>query len=265
MQSKISLQDILNKKHREKITCLTAYTYPIAKAIDGICDIILVGDSLGMCVYGFKDTVDVTVPMMIDHGKAVMRGASKSFVVVDIPCNSFENSDEQAFETAKEIFHETKCDAVKIETSLSTISAIKLIADNGIPIMAHVGLLPQQVRKIGGYKYQGREKNQAAEILEIAKQAQNAGAFAIVIEAVPQKLADEITLELKIPTIGIGASLNCDGQILVIDDVIGLNQDFKPKFVKNYDNLAQKVQNSAQNYVNEVKNKIFPGKENLVD
>lgn len=265
MLSKVSLQDILNKKNHEKITCLTAYTYPSAKAIDGICDIILVGDSLGMCIYGFKDTVDVTVPMMIEHGKAVMRASKKSFVVVDIPCNSFENSDEQALETAKELMQETKCDAVKIETSSSTISAIKLMVENHIPVMAHVGLLPQQVRKIGGYKYQGRERNQAKEILEIAKKAEEAGAFAIVIEAVPQKLADEITSSLKIPTIGIGASLNCDGQVLVIDDVIGLNQDFKPKFVKTYANLAEEIKKSAEKFCADVKNKKFPAKDNLVD
>ncbi len=263
MSNKIS--NILEKKNREKIVCLTAYTYPVAKVLDEICDIILVGDSLGMCVYGLPDTVDVSLDMMINHGKAVMRACSKSLVVVDIPANTFEQSSMQALETAQKIVDETACHAVKIETTRKQIEAIKLIAQNDIAIMAHVGLLPQQVRELGGYKYQGRSQEAAQEIIAIAKEAEAAGAFAVVIEAVPAWLADEITAALKIPTIGIGASKNCDGQVLVIDDVLGLNQEFTPKFVKKYENLAEIVKKSARNFAFEVKNGDFPQKSNLLE
>ncbi len=265
MKTKIDTNEILRKKNHEKITCLTAYTFPIAKIVDEFCDIILVGDSLGMTIYGLPDTVDVTVEMMINHGLAVMRATKKSLVVVDIPCGSFEKSPQQAYETAQKIIDETGCDAVKIETSRDSIAAIKMMVENDIAVMAHVGLLPQQVRELGGYKYQGRDANSAAEILEIAQAAQDAGAFACVIEAVPANLASKITAALKIPTIGIGASADCDGQVLVIDDVLGLNQEFKPKFVKHFGNLASAVSGCVQQFVSEVKNKKFPAKENLID
>jgi 3-methyl-2-oxobutanoate hydroxymethyltransferase len=262
---KISVNDILAKKNREKISCLTAYTFPIAKILDEVCDVILVGDSLGMCVYGFDDTVDVSVGMMIDHGRAVVKACKRAFVVVDIPANSFEESSLQALQTAQKIIDETACDAVKIETGKNQIEAIALMAQNGINVMAHIGLLPQQVRELGGYKYQGRNAESAQKIIEIALASQEAGAFAIVIEAVPAWLADEITARLKIPTIGIGASKNCDGQVLVIDDVLGLNQEFKPKFVKNYENMAEIVKKAAKNFDFEVKNGIFPEKSNLLE
>lgn len=264
MKNKTSITDIINKKNREKIACLTAYTFPIAKILDNFCDVILVGDSLGMCVYGHKDTVDVSVEMMINHGRAVTKATQQSLIVVDIPCGSFENSALQAYETAQKIVDETGCDAVKIETSLQSIAAIKMMVENDIAVMAHVGLLPQKVRQLGGYKYQGRDEKSAQEIIEIAKLAEAAGAFACVIEAVPAKLADQITCALKIPTIGIGASLNCDGQILVIDDVLGLNQEFKPKFVKNYANLADKVAQAVQGFADDVRGKKFPAQDNLV-
>lgn len=259
------ISNILEKKHREKIVCLTAYTYPIAKILDEICDIVLVGDSLGMCVYGLPDTVDVSLNMMINHGKAVVKACKHSLVVVDIPANTFEQSAMQALETAQKIIDETACDAVKIETTRAQISAIELMAQNDIAVMAHVGLLPQQVRRLGGYKYQGRDEEAAQEIIEIALASEAAGAFAVVIEAVPTWLADEISARLKIPTIGIGASKSCDGQILVIDDILGLNQEFTPKFVKKYANLAEIIKKSAQNFANEVKNGDFPQKSNLLE
>lgn len=265
LQYKFQVQDLLNKKGSSKIVCLTAYSFPVAKILDEFCDVILVGDSLGMCVYGLPDTVDVTLEMMIEHGRAVMRGAKKSFVVVDIPCGTFEQSPQQAYETAQKIIDKTGCDAVKIETTLDSIAAIKMMCDNDINVMAHVGLLPQQVRKIGGYKYQGRDAKNAATIIETAKQAQQAGAFACVIEAVPQNLAREITSALKIPTIGIGAALECDGQVLVIDDLIGLNQEFKPKFVETYANIANSIKEAAKNFAQDVKTKKFPTSKNLVD
>lgn len=259
-----SVANILQKKSREKIICLTAYTFPMAKILDEYCDIILVGDSLGMTVYGFKDTLDVTLDMMINHGKAVMKAAKKSFVVVDLPFGTYENSKEQALESAKKVIAETGCDAIKIETSRELVSTVKFLVQNNINVMAHVGLMPQHVREIGGYRYQGRSEESASEILETSKLVEAAGAFSVVIEAVPEKLASEISAILKIPTIGIGASAECDGQVLVIDDLLGINQEFKPRFVKHYTNLAVQISAAVQKFSQDVKNKQFPGKENLL-
>lgn len=258
-----SIAAIIQKKSREKILCLTAYTYPIAKILDDYCDIILVGDSLGMTIYGMQDTVDVTLEMMINHGKAVMRGVKKSFVVVDLPCGTYENSKEQALESAKKVIVETGCHAIKIETSSDLASTVEFLVKNKINVMAHVGLMPQHVRKIGGYRYQGKDEDSAKEILETAKLMEKSGAFAIVIEAVPAVLATKITQELKIPTIGIGASVDCDGQVLVIDDLLGLNQEFKPKFVTYYANLANDIAQAVDSFRSDVKAKKFPAKENL--
>jgi 3-methyl-2-oxobutanoate hydroxymethyltransferase len=261
---KISLKQIQEKKHLEKILCLTAYTYPMAKILDEFCDVILVGDSLGMVVYGLPDTVEVTLEMMINHGKAVMRAAKKSFVVVDLPFGTYEESKEQALESAKKVIKETGCDAIKIETSRDFVETVKFLSSNGINVMAHVGLLPQSVRKIGGYKYQGKDENSANEILETSKLLENAGAFAVVIEAVPEKLAAEISAALKIPTIGIGASAKCDGQVLVIDDLLGLNQEFKPRFVEHYSNLAEEIKRAVKEFAADVKAQKFPKKNNLL-
>ncbi len=262
--NKITIKEIKARKSKEKLTCLTAYTYPTAKILDGICEIILVGDSLAMAIYGLQNTAQISLGTMIEHGKAVVKACEKSLVVVDIPAKTFENSASQALKTAIEISEKTNCAAVKIETDENEIDSIKLIAQNNINIMAHIGLLPQQVQELGGYKYQGRDQESARKLIRLAKQAEEAGAFAIVIEAVPAWLADEITASVSIPTIGIGASQNCDGQILVIDDLLGLNQEFTPKFVKKYENLAKKIEKAAKNYNFEVKNQIFPAEENLL-
>ena len=246
------------------ITCLTAYTYPIAKILDKHCDVILVGDSLGMAIYGMENTLGVTVQMMIDHGRAVTRVAEKALIVVDIPYGSFEKSPAQALETAQKIINETRCDAVKIETSKEMIATVKFLVDQGIPVMGHIGLLPQKIKEMGGYKYQGKDQNSAAEILQIAKDLENAGAFATVIEGVPASLASQITQAIKIPTIGIGASIDCSGQVLVIDDVLGLNQDFKPRFVKNYADLASQIDKAVEEFCDEVRNGKFPSAKQIV-
>ncbi len=264
MTNRISIADILAKKNRQKITCLTAYTFPVAKIVDTHCDIILVGDSLGMTIYGLPDTVDVTLDMMINHGKSVMRAVERSFVVIDLPCGTYENSPTQALESAQKVIAETGCDAIKIETDRKMIDTVKFLVENKINVMAHVGLLPQHVREIGGYKYQGKTSQAAQEILEVSQLLQEAGAFATVIEAVPSLLADQITANLKIPTIGIGASANCDGQVLVIDDLLGLNQEFKPKFVKRFANLASEINTAVEKYCADVKSQKFPEKANLV-
>jgi 3-methyl-2-oxobutanoate hydroxymethyltransferase len=252
------------KKSQEKIICLTAYTFPMAKILDELCDVILVGDSLGMTIYGMSDTVDVTLDMMINHGKAVVKARKKSFVVVDLPFGTYEKSKEQALESAQKVIAETSCDAIKIETSRDLVETVKFLTENQINVMAHVGLMPQHVRKIGGYRYQGRDENSAKEILEVAQLVEKAGAFSVVIEAVPENLANKITAALKIPTIGIGASAECDGQILVIDDLLGLNQEFKPRFVKYYANLAEEISDAVKKFSIDVKEKKFPGKENLI-
>ncbi len=259
-----STANILQKKSREKIICLTAYSFPMAKIIDEYCDIILVGDSLGMTIYGFKDTLDVTLDMMINHGKAVMKAVKKSFVVVDLPFGTYEDSKEQALESAKKVIAETGCDAIKIETARQLVPTVKFLVQNNINVMAHVGLMPQHVREIGGYRYQGRDEESAREILETSRLVEEAGAFCIVIEAVPEKLASEISAVLKIPTIGIGASAECDGQVLVIDDLLGINQEFKPRFVKHYANIAAQIANAVQQFSQDVKNKQFPASENLL-
>lgn len=259
----ISPQNILAKKGREKIICLTAYTFPMAKILDEFCDIILVGDSLGMTIYGMSDTIDVTLEMMINHGKAVMRASKKSFVVVDLPHGTYEESREQALASAKKVISETACHAVKIEVTKDLVPTLKFLVENKINVMGHVRLLPQHVRKIGGYKYQGRDENSATEILETAKAVEKAGAFSLVIEAVPAELATKITQEISIPTIGIGASAECDGQVLVIDDLLGLNKEFKPKFVTYYEDLAAKISAAVEKFSADVKAKKFPAQENL--
>jgi 3-methyl-2-oxobutanoate hydroxymethyltransferase len=258
MQYLENIKEFVNKKNKEKIVCLTAYSYSIAKIIDNYCDLILVGDSLGMTLYGMKDTVDVTLDMMINHGSCVRRAAKKSLIVVDLPYGTYEDSPKQALESAQKILSKTQCHAIKIEVNEDILPTIKYLHQNQIPIMGHVGLLPQHVRRIGGYKYQGIDEKSANKILEIAKKIEEYGAFSLVIEAVTKDLADKITKSLKIPTIGIGASINCDGQILVTDDLIGLNQEFKPKFVKHYDNFSDRLHKAAQNYCDEIKNNKFP-------
>ena len=217
-----------------------------------------------MTVYGMSDTVDVTLEMMINHGKSVMRAVRKSFVVVDLPYGTYEESPEQALKSAQKVITQTGCDAIKIETSRQMVATAKFLVENNINVMGHVGLMPQSVRKIGGYKYQGRDEKSALEILETSRLLEEVGVFSIVIEAVPAVLADKISTSLKIPTIGIGASENCDGQVLVIDDLLGLNQEFKPKFVTHYSNLAGEIKSAVEKFSDDVRAKKFPAKGNLV-
>ena len=257
------IEKIFEKKNKEKITCLTAYSYPIAKIVDKYCDMVLVGDSLGMAIYGHEDTVDVSLAMMIDHGEAVTRACENALVIIDLPRGTYEESKEQALESALQVMEGTGCDAVKIEVTPDLVETINFLVRNGIEVVGHVGLLPQHVREIGGYKYQGTDANSAQEILDTSKRIEESGAFCLVIEAVPAILAEKITKSLQIPTIGIGASKECDGQVLVIDDLIGLNQEFKPKFVKNYANTAEIIENAVKSFVEEVKIQKFPGDDHI--
>ncbi|TCM58633.1 ketopantoate hydroxymethyltransferase [Rhizobium sp. PP-F2F-G48] len=248
-------------KGERPIVSLTAYTTPIARLLDPHVDFLLVGDSLGMVLYGMDSTLGVTLEMMIAHGQAVMRGTSAACVVVDMPFGSYQESREQAFRNAARILKETGCNAVKLEGGAEMAETVDFLASRGIPVLGHVGLMPQLVNTTGGYRSLGRNEREAAKIRRDAKAIDDAGAFAIVVEGTVEPLAREITASLKAPTIGIGASPACDGQILVSDDMLGLFNDFKPRFVKHFATLAPDISAAAKAYADEVKARSFPGPE----
>lgn len=258
MQKRISVADIINRKNSTPLVCLTAYTASFAKIFDKYCDIILVGDTLGMIIYGMESTIAVTLDMMINHGKAVVKSSNKACVIVDMPFATYQESPKQAFRNAAKILKETGCTGVKLEGGVELAETIEFLTQNGIPVMAHIGLMPQHINVYGSYKYQGRNVATKNKILLDAKKVAQSGAFAVVLESIDKSLAEKITKEISIPTIGIGASAKCDGQVLVCDDMLGLFTDFKPKFVKRYANLAQDIQNAVSNYSEEVKLRKFP-------
>ncbi len=250
------------KKKKEPIVMITAYDYPSAQMVDeaGV-DIILVGDSLGMVVLGYENTLPVTMEDMLRHTAAVARGAKRAMVVADMPFMSYQLSPEQALENAGRFIKEAKAHAVKLEGGEEVIEAINKITSAGIPVMGHIGLTPQSIHRIGGYRVQGREEEQALKLAKDAKLLEEAGCFSIVLEAVPVDLAKKITESLNIPTIGIGAGPFCDGQVLVYHDILGIYQEFKPKFVKRYANLRKEIIDAVSNYVKEVKDGKFPDEE----
>jgi 3-methyl-2-oxobutanoate hydroxymethyltransferase len=254
--------DISSRKGGTPIVCLTAYTTPIARVVDQHCDLILVGDSVGMVLHGLPSTVGVTLDMMIMHGQAVHRGAERALVVVDMPFGSYEESPAQAFRNAARVMAETGCGAVKLEGGESMAETIHFLTRRGIPVMAHVGLTPQAVNTFGGYKVQGRGQD-AARIANDAKAVADAGAFSVVLEKVTDSVAQSITKTVAIPTIGIGASVACDGQILVIDDVLGLFTDFRPKFVKRYAEFGRDADAAISAYAADVRERRFPGAEHV--
>ena len=255
---KITIKKILSKKNKIPITCLTAYSKTIAQIADRYCDIILVGDSLGMVLHGMKTTREVKIEQMILHGKTVKNFVKKSLVVLDMPYRTYTNK-SIAYKNAKKVIKLTKCDAIKLEGGKKVAKIIKYLVDKGIPVMGHVGLLPQSST---GFKLKGKNFMQRKKILQDAIAVSNSGAFAIVIECVVESLAKKITKNISIPTIGIGASKYCDGQILVIDDMLGLS-DFFPKFVKRYSNLREIVDKSIKNYTKDVKTRRFPSSKNV--
>lgn len=263
MPKRNSIKNIQSLKGERKIVALTASTAPFAKIIDEFADIILVGDSLGMVIYGMESTLEVTVQMMINHGKAVVKASKKSLVVVDMPFGSYQSSHETAFENAAKIISQTNAQALKLEGGVEIASTIEFLTNRGIPVMAHIGLMPQHFNNYGGFSTQGKTDKQKQKILADAKAVSAAGAFAIVIEGVPEKVADEVANASQVPTIGIGASGNCDGQILVTEDMAGLFTDFTPKFVKKYGNLSEVLTDAVKDYANDVKSGKFPSKENL--
>ncbi|MFH1806249.1 MAG: 3-methyl-2-oxobutanoate hydroxymethyltransferase [Pseudomonadota bacterium] len=260
-QGRITVPALRARKGGDPIVCLTAYTAPMAQRLDPHCDLLLVGDSLGMVVYGMDSTLAVTVDMMINHGLAVMRGSKNACVVIDLPFGSYQESREQAFRTAARIMAETGCAAVKLEGGAEMADTIAFLQGRGIPVMAHIGLMPQQVNTMGGFKSQGRDDAAAARLLDDARAIARAGAFAVVIEGTVEAVARQITAEIDIPTIGIGASVACDGQVLVTEDILGLFSDFTPKFVKRYANLGDQISDAAATYAAEVRARQFPGEE----
>ena len=234
---KIRPTEVMRRKSGPPLVCLTAYTTPMARLTDRHCDVVLVGDSVGMVLHGMSSTIGVTLDMMIMHGKAVRRGLERALMVVDLPFGSYEESPEQAFRNASRVMAETGCSAVKIEGGATMAPTIRFLTQRGIPVMAHVGLTPQAFNALGGYTVQGRGAD-GDRIRRDAAAVAEAGAFSVVLEKIPEQLARRITEEIKIPTIGIGASSACDGQILVVDDMLGMFADFKPRFVKRYAELG---------------------------
>lgn len=253
-----TVRDIAKAKGGQPLVCLTAYDATVAGILDPHCDILLVGDSVGMVVHGLSSTVGVTLDMMIMHGQAVMRGSSQAFVVVDMPFGSYETNADQAFLNAARVMQETGCQAVKIESGTYAATQIKHLVDRGIPVMGHVGLRPQAINVDGGFRAKGRTDLEWTKAIEEALAADEAGAFAIVVEGVAPELADKITAAVNCPTIGIGASSGCDGQILVTNDMLGMT-DWVPKFVKKNADLRSVIESAAITYADEVKSRAFPG------
>ena len=249
--------NILKKKNKEKIVSLTAYSKNIASVLDNYCDIILVGDSLGSVLYNYKSTREVSLDMMIEHSKSVRKGIKKSLMVVDMPYNTYRNSQE-ALKNAKKIMSKTECDAVKIEGGKKVYKTIKTLTKNNIPVMGHLGLLPQSDKS---FRFKGKKLIERDTIIKDSKLLEKAGVFSIVLECIETSLAKSITQNIKVPTIGIGASNYCDGQILVFDDLIGLNP-MNYKFVKKYANIREYISKAVSSYSKEVKKIKFPNKKN---
>ena len=250
-------------KGKRPIVSLTAYTTPIARLLDLHCDLLLVGDSLGMVLYGMDSTLAVTLDMMIAHGQAVMRGVHNACVIVDMPFGTYQESKEQAFRNVARLMRDTGCDGVKLEGGEDMAETVDFLVRRGSPVFGQVGLMPQQVNTVGGFRSLGRGDEEADQIRRDAKAIADAGAFALVIEGTVEPLAQEITASLSIPTIGIGASVACDGQILVSDDMLGLFEEFKPRFVKRFAHLAPQISEAAQAYAEEVRARSFPGPEHV--
>lgn len=258
---RITTRDIRARKGGEPIVVLTAYTAPIAKLLDAHVDILLVGDSLGMVIYGMETTLAVSLEMMIAHGQAVVRGSQRACVVVDMPFGSYQESPQQAFRNCARVMAETGCAGVKLEGGAEMAETIRFLTQRGIPVMAHIGLKPQTVHAIGGFRSQGRDDDEAAQIRADARAIAEAGAFSVVVEGTVEPVARALSEEIAIPTIGIGASPACDGQVLVTEDALGLFTDFTPKFVKRYANLAGQVSQAAAAYAADVKARTFPAAE----
>jgi 3-methyl-2-oxobutanoate hydroxymethyltransferase len=257
-----SPNDVKARKGGVPLVVLTAYTTPVARLVDAECDVVLVGDSVGMVLHGLPSTLGVTMEMMVLHGAAVRRGLSKALMVIDMPFGSYEESPAQAFRNARRLMVETGAEAVKLEGGVSMAETVAFLVARGVPVMGHVGLTPQSVNTLGGYKVQGRGAD-GARIAADAAAVAEAGAFAVVLEKVPDGLARRITAELAVPTIGIGASAGCDGQVLVVDDMLGLFTAFRPKFVKRYAELGEVAAEAVAAFAADVRARRFPAAEHV--
>lgn len=242
----------------EPIVMLTAYSYPVARTLDPHVDALLVGDSIGMVLYGLPDTLGVDLEMMIRHGQAVVRGAETACVIVDLPFGSYQQSKEQAFESAARVMAETGCDAVKLEGGAVMAETIRFLVDRGVPVMGHIGLTPQSVHTLGGFKAQGKDDVAQQQLLADAKAVADAGTFSLVLEGVYRSIVPAIVDAVDIPVIGIGAGPECDGQVLVTEDMAGFDVGFVPKFVKSYGSLRNELEMAAKAYASEVRSRIFP-------
>ena len=258
---RITAPELTARKGGDPIVVLTAYTAPTAKILDEHVDCLLVGDSLGMVVYGLDTTLGVTLDMMINHGAAVVRGSQHACVVVDMPFGSYQESPEQAYRNAARLMAETGCDAVKLEAGVALAPTVEFLTRRGLPVMGHVGLMPQSVNAYGGFRVQGKNTAAARQVIDDARAVADAGAFSMVVEGVMEQVAREITNVVPIPTIGIGASPECDGQVLVTEDLAGLFSDFTPKFVKRYADLGGELGRAAAAYAEDVRARRFPGAE----
>jgi 3-methyl-2-oxobutanoate hydroxymethyltransferase len=260
--TRLTAPDIARRKAAEPIVSLTAYHAHTARIIDPFVDFLLVGDSLGMVMHGYETTVPVPLELMIMHGQAVVRGSSHALVVVDMPFGSYEESPAVAFRNAARVMKETGCGAVKLEGGRRMAETIHYLTERGIPVMAHIGLTPQSINMMGGFKTQGRRPEEWAAIEADAAAISEAGAFAVVLEGMAELLAARITKQIPIPTIGIGASASCDGQILVLEDMLGLNPRV-PKFVKKFGTLGDQIEEAVRTYATEVRARAFPGPEHV--
>ncbi|MFV0886960.1 3-methyl-2-oxobutanoate hydroxymethyltransferase [Metapseudomonas otitidis] len=256
--SRISVPELARRKGPGSIVSLTAYSTPMARWVDAQADLIIVGDSLGMVLYGLPSTLGVSLEMMIAHGQAVMRGSERACVAVDLPFGSYQASPEQAFHAAARVLRETGAAAVKLEAGEALAETVAFLVARGVPVLAHVGLMPQQVNVLGGFKAQGLEAAGAERVRRDALAMQAAGAFAVVLEGIAEPLARHLSEELAIPTIGIGASPACDGQVLVTEDALGLFGDYQPRFVKRYAALAPSIEQALAAYAEDVRQGRFP-------
>ncbi len=259
---RITAPDIQARKNGEPIVALTSYHAHTAGLLDKYVDVILVGDSLGMVMHGLETTVPVTLDMMILQGRAVMRGSKQALVVVDMPFGSYEESPQQAFRNAARVLKETHCGAIKLEGGVLMADTIRFLTERGVPVMAHIGMTPQSINTLGSFRARGREESEWGPILDDARAIADAGAFSIVLEAMAEPLAQKITKEVAIPTIGIGASPTCDGQILVLEDLLGLSPRV-PKFVKQYADMGRLIEEAVSSYANEVRDRSFPSNEHV--
>jgi 3-methyl-2-oxobutanoate hydroxymethyltransferase len=255
---RLAAPDISSRKGKTPIVCLTAYTAPMAAILEEHCELLLVGDSVGMVLHGLPNTVGVTLEMMILHGQAVVRGSKRAMVVVDMPFGTYEGAAEDAYRNAVRIMKETGAQGVKVEAGETIAPTIRYLVQRGVPVMGHVGLRPQAVLLDGRFKAKGRDEAERRQIVEDAKATAAAGAFAVVVEGVAEAAAKEITETIDVPTIGIGASAGCDGQILVADDMLGLF-DWTPKFVRRYGDLRQQIAGAVAAYADDVRTRRFPG------